>query len=806
MKKAATKILCILAIMAMVPWYALTPLPVYAETLNTEPLSVNIQTPQPCEILSYSVEVRALAENAVSVQFYVDGEIFGTPIFQDPLETPGIFEIVMDLDNLQEGSHIIGAKALDEEGNGSQMAQVNVVIKKYGMTTGNIVLNPSVEDSSYGGSPDYWYRGGWGENTTVLTYPAEGRNGGQGIEVKITDYTSGDAKWYFKDVNVDPSSSYTYSEYYKSDVESVVTVRYTMSDGSFRYFDWATLPASADWQEFLYKFNPIADSVSITVFHLLNKVGTLNVDDFNLLGDVYMPFDQGMVSLDFDDGWESAYDNAIPILNNAGLKSTQYIISGALEWPLYVTIGKILQMQSDGHEIGSHSVNHPDFWQITDEKIKEEITKSKTDLEELGVETIRSLAYPYGDWTDYAISALKDSAYLGARTSKVEDGGYNPANGNPFLLKTKSVDSTVAVSQIKTWIDQALSSKTWLILVFHKVQEEGNSPDDIYYYTPDNFKQVTDYFLSTNAKVITTEQGINEMTHHGLDSSCVVTPPTPPPPPPTVEKGSISGIVFNDKNEDSQNNDGERLTGWTIVLTSASSSTTSATNEQGYYIFEDLDPGHYNVCELLQGNWEQNYPLGGFACDEGTIGYSIELTDGQDYADGNFGNFDITPASVTTGSTGGGGSGPYNISFSGSIGGGEFEENAVENDSQPTQDTQTEIASAQDALAQLLLAAEDFFLSNTVLASESEGEPISAEPQEQTVAGSQTEEPFVQVLAMKEDIEPSSFTASLSSGLISFIKGNSIKFLLILGLLLALIILWMLFWLKRDKDKKKLKN
>ena len=36
---------------------------------------------------------------------------------------------------------------------------------------------------------------------------------------------------------------------------------------------------------------------------------------------------RGLVSINFDDGYQSMYDNGLPILDAAGLKSTQYIIT-----------------------------------------------------------------------------------------------------------------------------------------------------------------------------------------------------------------------------------------------------------------------------------------------------------------------------------------------------------------------------------------------------------------------------------------------------------------------------------------------
>ena len=62
---------------------------------------------------------------------------------------------------------------------------------------------------------------------------------------------------------------------------------------------------------------------------LINSVGSLEIKDYYLCATVQSgkPFNQGLVSLTFDDGWLSHYQNALPILNKAGLKAGFYIIT-----------------------------------------------------------------------------------------------------------------------------------------------------------------------------------------------------------------------------------------------------------------------------------------------------------------------------------------------------------------------------------------------------------------------------------------------------------------------------------------------
>jgi len=80
--------------------------------------------------------------------------------------------------------------------------------------------------------------------------------------------------------------------------------------------------------------------------------------------------------------------------------------------------------------------------------------------------------------------------------------------------------------------------------------------------------------------------------------------------PPPAEKGSISGIVFNDLNKNGAKDIGEPgLAGWKVDLTgTATASATTDTN--GNYSFTDLLDGSYNVNEEVKNGWIKT--LGGY--------------------------------------------------------------------------------------------------------------------------------------------------------------------------------------------------
>jgi hypothetical protein len=105
---------------------------------------------------------------------------------------------------------------------------------------------------------------------------------------------------------------------------------------------------------------------------------------------------------------------------------------------------------------------------------------------------------------------------------------------------------------------------------------------------------------------------------------------------PTVVKGSISGMKFNDLNNNGGNEAEPGLPGWTITLTNESGGVvTNVTNTNGNYSFTGLADGNYTVGEVLQVGWTQTAPSTGT--------YTVEIKGGNEVTDKDFGNMRLPP-------------------------------------------------------------------------------------------------------------------------------------------------------------------
>ncbi len=155
------------------------------------------------------------------------------------------------------------------------------VVSSTTVVNSNLVQNPSLEEVN-GTKPNKWFTGKWGTNTAVFTYPVTGSDGSKGASVAITAYTGGDAKWFFEDVAVTAGTQYTFTESYKSNVATNVTIRWKKTNGAFSYVSLGNVPASTNWTSQTKTITVPTDTVSMTIFHVIKSVGTLDIDNYKL--------------------------------------------------------------------------------------------------------------------------------------------------------------------------------------------------------------------------------------------------------------------------------------------------------------------------------------------------------------------------------------------------------------------------------------------------------------------------------------------------------------------------------------------
>jgi len=138
------------------------------------------------------------------------------------------------------------------------------------------------------------------------------------------------------------------------------------------------------------------------------------------------------VIISFDDGILSQYTYAKPILDKYNFKVAFYIICNSVGKEDRMLWDDILILAEEGHDIGSHSMNHKKL-KLSDEEMKYEIIESKKCLEKNGIDvTSFSFSYNGGDNDKNIIKIIADNYYI-ARTGTEPLMLFQCINGKNFI-------------------------------------------------------------------------------------------------------------------------------------------------------------------------------------------------------------------------------------------------------------------------------------------------------------------------------------------------------------------------------------
>jgi len=119
-------------------------------------------------------------------------------------------------------------------------------------------------------------------------------------------------------------------------------------------------------------------------------------------------FPQRSFVITFDDGYQSVYENAFPVLQRYGLSATVFLTIGikkdtqlgdrlpSLENRTMLSWNEIREMHRYGMDFGAHTLTHPDLTRLADFQLESEIYDSKINIEDALGSPICSFAYPYG--------------------------------------------------------------------------------------------------------------------------------------------------------------------------------------------------------------------------------------------------------------------------------------------------------------------------------------------------------------------------------------------------------------------------
>ncbi len=355
---------------------------------------------------------------------------------------------------------------------GAYLEEADDVRLQPGATTvPNLVPNPGLAGPQPG-APDSWSPYASGSLAAESGRGAD--KNGSFLWTRIANYQSGEAKWQYPPVPVTTDRFFEFGASYQSEREVDVVAEFELADGGRLFHNLATVPPAEEWTNIGEAFQVPGGAKSAMVTLVSHGNGTTRVRDYSLT-DVTKPgplrWAQPLVSITFDDGWQSVYDRALPLLNKHHFTSTQYVNASTIETPNFITAAEVQQMHEAGHEIAAHSYEHVDLTSIGVDKLDEELRKSKEALAAAGLSTA-DLALPYGrhdPQVDWYANKYFDSV------RGTDDGINTRQNLEPRDLKVFYVTDVTTPNQLAEALAETSRVNGWLILVYHQIAPPGST-------------------------------------------------------------------------------------------------------------------------------------------------------------------------------------------------------------------------------------------------------------------------------------------------------------------------------------------
>jgi peptidoglycan/xylan/chitin deacetylase (PgdA/CDA1 family) len=210
---------------------------------------------------------------------------------------------------------------------------------------------------------------------------------------------------------------------------------------------------------------------------------------------------QRVVCIVFDDGWETPYTNALPVLDQYEFKATFAIVPSFVEnYSGYMNWNQIITLQNQGHDIESHSMNHLHLTAQNTTTLNHQLLQSKQELLNHGINA-PIFVYPFGEGAGNSdIEQLVQQHYYVARG--IKGGSLDMSQPfNPYALPSYEIRNSTNMETFKNYVNQANNSVV-VILFYHQISDGSVYTSA----TLENFAAQMQYLHDNNFEVQTLKQ------------------------------------------------------------------------------------------------------------------------------------------------------------------------------------------------------------------------------------------------------------------------------------------------------------
>lgn len=138
------------------------------------------------------------------------------------------------------------------------------------------------------------------------------------------------------------------------------------------------------------------------------------------------------IVLSFDNGYQSQYTNALPILRKYGWKGVENIqLSGLPPSEGGLSQAQVRGLVSAGWELDTQGYSHAELVALSPEELRFQVVTTRKRIQRLYHVPVHWFCYPSGHYDATVIEAVKEAGYIGSTT--VVPGWASPSN-DPYQL------------------------------------------------------------------------------------------------------------------------------------------------------------------------------------------------------------------------------------------------------------------------------------------------------------------------------------------------------------------------------------
>lgn len=198
------------------------------------------------------------------------------------------------------------------------------------------------------------------------------------------------------------------------------------------------------------------------------------------------------ICIHFDDGSDTVYDNAFPIMKKYGIPGTAHVITSLIDTAGYMTTYQLRELKENGWTIDSHCETHADLTVLDEAGQLIELSNSMEWLRAKGFD-YDLIATPYGRTNITTIALLKKLGYRLHRKYSATNPQVWPFI-NRYEVEAKGVNNADTVATVTGYLDTAMVACQLINLTFHYIEEGTNATQ----YTPANFQAVIEHIVANN--------------------------------------------------------------------------------------------------------------------------------------------------------------------------------------------------------------------------------------------------------------------------------------------------------------------